>query len=47
MCRFARKFWRRFLDWLFEPVEFPGEWDVNVPRRKKYNRESRRSPDEP
>ncbi len=33
------RLWCRFLDWLTEPIPFPGKWPVNSGPSERYNRE--------
>lgn len=40
MWGISGRIWRRFLQWLMEPIEFPGRWDASAPPSKTYNRES-------
>jgi hypothetical protein len=34
-----RRLWRRLMDWLAEPIPFPGKWPVNGGPSERYNRE--------
>jgi hypothetical protein len=34
----VREIWRRVMNWLMEPIPFPGQWPVTDLRREEYNR---------
>lgn len=33
-----RRAWRRIVDWLFEPISFPGQWPCSSTPLQRYNR---------
>ena len=34
-----RKLWQGLVDWLLEPIPFPGKCDINFSRPQSYNKE--------
>jgi hypothetical protein len=39
--KWPQRLWRMFLDWLLEPIPFPGKCDINVPPPRSYNKVER------
>jgi hypothetical protein len=35
------KFWQLLIDWLLEPIAFPGKYDIYLPPPHSYNQEKK------
>jgi hypothetical protein len=42
-----QKLWHKFVDWLVEPIPFPGKWDINLRPSQSYNKEERQTSEPP
>jgi hypothetical protein len=42
--KWSQKAWQEFVDWLLEPIPFPGKCDINFDRQKSYNKEDQATP---
>jgi len=40
-----QRMWNRFVEWLMEPIPFPGKLDINMPPAERYNGEERPHPE--
>jgi hypothetical protein len=42
--KWCQKAWQKFVDWLLEPIPFPGKCDINFVPLHSYNKEDQATP---